>query len=293
MQVKRLLGKPIIYPNMDSRMGDNVNGPSLIRVPEWVENPLGRYYLYFSHHDGSYIRLAYADDLLGPWQTYEEGVLPIEQSYFSGHVASPDVQVVEESREIRVYYHGAAMPTGHHAEQATRVATSREGLHFKALPDLLGRPYFRVFRWSGYFYALAMPGHFYRSKDGLTDFEKGPVLFTTNQRHTALKLDGSILSVFYTDAGDCPERILLSTIDLTSDWLDWTASAPVVVLEPECDYEGGHLPKVPSKRGQAVEPVCQLRDPAIFQEDGRTYLLYAVAGEHGIAIAELLGGSLV
>ena len=28
-------------------------------------------------------------------------------------------------------------------------------------------------------------------------------------------------------------------------------------------------------------------DPAIFQEDGRTYLLYAVAGEAGIGIAEL------
>jgi hypothetical protein len=33
--------------------------------------------------------------------------------------------------------------------------------------------------------------------------------------------------------------------------------------------------------------VNQLRDPAIFQEDGRTYLLYAVAGEAGIGIAEL------
>ena len=32
----------------------------------------------------------------------------------------------------------------------------------------------------------------------------------------------------------------------------------------------------------------QLRDPAIFEEDGRIYLLYAVAGESGIAIAEVL-----
>jgi hypothetical protein len=32
----------------------------------------------------------------------------------------------------------------------------------------------------------------------------------------------------------------------------------------------------------------QLRDPAIFEDDdGRTYLLYSVAGESGIAIAEL------
>ena len=30
-----------------------------------------------------------------------------------------------------------------------------------------------------------------------------------------------------------------------------------------------------------------LRDPAIFSEDDRTYLLYSVAGESGIAIAEI------
>jgi len=106
-------------------------------------------------------------------------------------------------------------------------------------------------------------------------------------RHTALKLDGPILSVFYTNAGDCPERILLSTIDLTRDRRSWVASVPVVVLEPELDYEGGNLPRVPSVRGLVSEPVCQVRDPAIFCENSHTYLLYSVAGEHGIAIAEL------
>jgi len=60
-----------------------------------------------------------------------------------------------------------------------------------------------------------------------------------------------------------------------------------VVLEPELDYEGGNLPRVPSKRGLVSEPVCQLRDPAIFSENGRTWLLYSVAGENGIAIAEI------
>jgi hypothetical protein len=34
-------------------------------------------------------------------------------------------------------------------------------------------------------------------------------------------------------------------------------------------------------------PVRQLRDPAIFPENGKTYLLYSIAGENGIAIAEL------
>mgnify|MGYP006177468949 CR=1 FL=1 len=39
-------------------------------------------------------------------------------------------------------------------------------------------------------------------------------------RHSALRLDGSTLSVFYTDVGDSPERILLSTIELTQNRVD-------------------------------------------------------------------------
>ncbi len=43
MKVHRLPGNPIIRPDMDARMGGNINGPSLIRAPDWLENPLGRY----------------------------------------------------------------------------------------------------------------------------------------------------------------------------------------------------------------------------------------------------------
>ena len=64
------------------------------------------------------------------------------------------------------------------------------------------------------------------------------------------------------------------------------ASVPVAVFEPERDYEGGQLPRVPSVRGLVREPVCQLRGPAIFREHGHAYLLYTVAGERGIAMAE-------
>ena len=294
MQVRRFPENPIIRPHMDGRMGDNINGPSLIRVPAWVERPLGRYYLYFAHHDGRYIRLAYADDLHGPWRTHEPGVLPLTASHFAGHIASPDVQVDDEQRQIRLYYHGAENPSGTGGKgggggpQFSRVALSRNGLDFEALPEILGRPYMRLFRWDGFHYALAMPGVLYRSRDGLSGFEEGPTLFSANQRHTALKLDGNRLSVFFTNAGDCPERILLSTITLTPDWGTWQASEPVPVLEPELEYEGGHLPLEPSRRGLVMGPVRQLRDPAIYREDGRTYLLFSVAGESGIAIAELL-----
>src|SRR5206468_423643 len=151
---------------------------------------LGRYYLYFGHHDGRYIRLAYADDLAGPWRMHEPGVLPLADSGFRGHLASPDAHVDEERREIRLYFHGADDPSGPGprerpgvlprreagsgaaptaeawatgvAGQHSRVALARDGLHFEARPELLGRPYFRVVRWRDWWLALGMPGVFYR-----------------------------------------------------------------------------------------------------------------------------------
>src|SRR5262245_31184586 len=170
MRIERLAHQPMIRPHMDDCMGNNINGPSLIRVPDWIMRPLGRYYLYFAHHDGRYIRLAYSDDLLGPWPTYRDGVLPLPAARFAGHVASPDVHVDHAQQRIRMYYHGADTPSVGRGAQATRVALSEDGLHFAALPGLLGRPYFRVFPWAGYEYALAMPGVVYRSRDGLTAF---------------------------------------------------------------------------------------------------------------------------
>lgn len=294
MQVRRFPENPIIRPNMDARMGDNINGPSLIRVPDWIERPLGRYYLYFAHHDGRYIRLAYADDLHGPWQTHEPGVLPLADSHFAGHIASPDVHVDEERRQIRLYYHGSENPSGpgksRGAPQFSRVAVSRDGLRFEAGEEILGRPYMRAFQHDDWWYSLGMPGVMYRSRDGLTGFEEGPALFAETMRHSALKLDGDRLSVFYTHAGDCPERVLLSTIGLRPDWRAWAASEPTTILEPETEYEGGHLALEPSRRGLVMGPVRQLRDPAIYREGDRTYLLYSVAGEYGIAMAELTDG---
>jgi len=300
LKIRRLAGNPIIRPHMDARMGENINGPSLIRVPDWLPNPLGRYYLYFAHHHGTYIRLAYADDLLGPWRTHEPGTLQLEQTPCARHIASPDVHIDSVGRRLIMYYHGPVDPARAtlHPELASRypilggqrsfVATSIDGIHFESGTEVLGSSYFRVFRWGDYTCALGMPGIFYRSEDGLMRFEEGPTLFSPDMRHTALKLDGDTLTVFYSQAHDCPEHILASTIALTPDWMNWVPSDPVSVLLPETEYEGADLPLVPSERGWAPQPVRQLRDPAIYREDGRTYLLYSVAGERGIAIAEIL-----
>lgn len=318
VRVTRLLDEPIIGPEIHPSIGENIQGPSLIRVPDWVPNKLGDYYIYFADHKGLYIRLAYADNLLGPWQIHEPGSLHIEESFFaptrpeiseaklaelvaarraSGtivshdlrleltepHIASPDVHVDEENQQIIMYYHGLEGPGYQHS----RVATSHDGINFTAREENLGRTYMRAFKHDNMTYVLAMPGQFYRSNDGFSDFETGPRLFNPNMRHSAVQVRGNNLYVFWTQVGDTPESILLSTIDLRQDWSEWEVRGERVLLRPERDWEGANAPNEPSVRSTAYGQVNQLRDPAVYEEDGVVYLLYAVAGESGIAIARV------
>jgi hypothetical protein len=309
--IRRLVDEPIIPGGMDARMGTNVNGPSLIRVPEWIEAPLGRYYLYFAHHKGDYIRLAHADALTGPWRMHTPGTLQLAQSRFpverahesflqaardawgplgeqdilAPHIASPDVHVDDARREIRMYFHGMLED----ANQMTRVALSHNGIDFRVLPDLLGPAYFRVFSYQGWHYALVMPGMFLRSPDGLRGFEPGPSLFEPGMRHSAVRVMDDTLWVFWSRVGDAPERILFSRVDLGGDWWDWTSTDPLPVLEPELRWEGADEPLAPSVLGEMTRPVNQLRDPCLYEEDGRLYLLYCGAGEGCIGMAEVTG----
>ena len=110
MHIERLAHQPIIRPHMDNRMGDNINGPSLIRVPGWIARPLGRYYLYFAHHDGRYIRLAYSDELPGPWTTYRDGVLPLPAAALAavGATAAPLTAVWLLSSRVRDFDYSLA-----------------------------------------------------------------------------------------------------------------------------------------------------------------------------------------
>lgn len=287
IKVLRFPQNPIIRPHMDERMGSNISGPSLIRVPTWVCTPLGKYYLYFAHHNGAYIRMAFSDTLKGPWRIYSPGVLNLNESFFNDHIASPEILVLEGRQEILMYYHGYSRPNPI-THQYERVAISKDGLRFTSKDKILGTAYWRLFQWRKWYYALAMPGKFYRSNTPYDNFEEGPTLFSSRMRHSAVIVDGDTLKIFYSSAGDCPERILLSEVKLKPDWMHWRNSRPKVVLEPEMNYEGASLPLISSKRGPAFEPVRQLRDPYIFQQDGAIYILYCVSGERGIAIAELV-----
>jgi len=290
--VERFEENPLVTPAADERIGTNINGPSVVRVPDWVDDPLGEYYLYFAHHKGEYIRLAYADELRGPWSVYSPGTLHVDSTKFDEHIASPDVHVDHDAERFQLYYHGCCGPFSHRDgefNQVTDVATSTDGIEFTALDETLGNSYFRVWEYGGEHYALANDGHLYRGGEPLSPFTREHELFPRN-RHFAVRFpDADTLQVFMTRRGDRPERVQVAVIDLRPPVEQWRADPhpPETVLWPDREYEGRDRPLASSENGPVHERVRSLRDPAVFEEDGRAYLFYAVAGERGIAGAEL------
>ena len=287
----RLPGNPVVHgglPGLEGEVGANVNGPSLLAVPGWVPNPLGRFYLYFAHHHGDHVRLAFADRVEGPWTIHPGGVLPLATTPALDHLASPDVHVDDDERRIRLYFHGCTALG--RASQVSFVATSTDGLHFTSRPEPLGPFYFRVFAHAGWTYALAKLGDesgiLLRSPDGFAPFTPGPALLP-RMRHAAVAVSGDVLEVVFSRIGDAPEHLLETTIDLRGDWLGWRAEPPEPLLFPEHDWEGADQPVRPSRPGRAFGRERALRDPALFTAGSRRLLVYAVAGEQGLAIAEL------
>ncbi|MGN7889887.1 hypothetical protein ACN9ML_01500 [Dyadobacter endophyticus] len=308
IRLQRFEQNPIIGPELLSgNHGRNINGPSLIKVPDWVTGRLGKYYLYFADHNGTYIRLAFADELKGPWKVYEPGTLKMDDCACKGeadelkagrHIASPDLHIDPVNKQLVMYFHCPLFVSGDKADkrnykQLTLRATSADGIHFKPETTQLGESYFRVFEWKGQHYAISRLGILWRSPDGIQAFERGPNPFDKIQqpastlRHAAVKLTGDTLWVFHSRIGDSPERIYLSKIHLNGDWNNWKPTEPQVVAIPETKYEGSDLPLTVSKEGAAHERLRELRDPAFFEENGKWYLLYSVAAESGIAIGEL------
>ncbi len=161
MQAERFDTNPLISATAHPMLGGNVNGPSVIPVPDWLPHPLGRYYMYFAHHQGQSIRLAYADHVTGPWTLYAPGTLQLAETPCYGHIASPDVHVLEQERLLKMYYHGPVLgPDAYRRDaltqdfpylggQRTLVAYSPDGIAFTSEHNVLGPSYFRYFEWQG------------------------------------------------------------------------------------------------------------------------------------------------
>jgi hypothetical protein len=315
----------IIHPGLSSEIGTNIQGPSLIRTPDWLPNSLGKYYLYFADHKGDHIKMAYSDELLGEWKIHSGGTLQLSQSRFLTkspemptdfnpkkvsvgeldgynphpnqseyiptrlddmmipHIASPDVHIDETKQQIVMFYHGLEK----FGTQSTRVATSHDGINFNSENKIIGRPYFRKFIYRNTSYGMSMPGVFYKNTGKIDDYIKVTSLFSHKIRHSSLLVRNDTLYVFYSQVGDTPERIYLSTIHLSDNIKKWKESDPIELIRPTLDWEGVDLPLQHSSRSAISIPVNQLRDPAVFRDSADIYLLYTVQGERGIGISHI------
>jgi hypothetical protein len=321
MTAERFKENPLLTVNSAASIGDNLNGPSVIKVPDWVQNPLGKYYMYFAHHQGKFIRLAYADSLHGPWKVYDPGVLNVSETALFRpqpdppfniygvytHVASPEVFVDNANKRILMWVHGQftdgkqwpADPTQAHAwirqnnyNQVTQVTTSTDGLHFKAQPAITSDPYLRVFEYGGEYYGIVRLGRLVHSKDLLTKFDLGVSPFrdtphNNKVRHVALLPDGDTLHIFFSVIGDAPESILHTTMSLKGSWQDWKIGAIETLLKPDAPYECPDWPTKASEVGEIYGSARQLRDPAVYVENGKVTLFYTICGEQGVGAADV------
>ena len=173
IEVKRINNsEPIVTKQMFTDLGvsndgSNINGPSVVRIPEWVADkdkahPSAVYYMYFGHHGGKYIRLAWSEKIEGPWTIFNtgsnddsrvngRGVLDLgsddEIKFNNGiriynHIASPDIVIDNENKKFILYFHG---PTKSSTEgdkhfdtwyQMSFVSTSKNGLNFNCPDDV-------------------------------------------------------------------------------------------------------------------------------------------------------------
>jgi hypothetical protein len=321
----RFAENPLVTLRSDPSIGDNINGPSVIKVPAWVKRPLGKYYMYFAHHRGTHIRLAYADSLHGPWKIYKPGVLNVSETALYRpqpdppweiygvytHVASPEVLVDDANKRIVMWVHGQfsdgkrwpddpleaqAWLRRNGYSQVTQVTMSGDGLHFKAQPAISAEPYLRVFQHAGEYYGIVRLGRLVRAGDPMQPFERGPDPFRETPysgkvRHVALHVEGDTLHIFLSVIGAAPESILHTTMPLTGDWNDWKVGAFDEVLKPEARYECPDWPVRASEVGEIYGAARQLRDPAIYVERAggkdRLTLFYTTCGEQGIAAADI------
>jgi hypothetical protein len=270
----------VIEPNMlPLEERDNINGPSVIKVPDWVKNPLGKYYMYFAHHQGKTIKMAYSDYPDRDFRIHEGGVLKLEDTPCNTHIASPDVHW--DKQGCIMLYHGDTDDG-----QKTFLADSKDGVSFqKLLPRPMGPFYMRSFVHDGVDYGIAKN----KNVDSVIGTLKGCEFnemfnLLPGSRHCATLVEDDNLHIAYSIVGEAPERIYICKIKLGDEW---EVVSNYELLRPTECYEGADCEPAPSKYGRTWKRENQLRDPYFYKEGDDIYLYYSIAGENGIAVAKL------
>lgn len=276
----------IITPDMFSNKMDglNINGPCLIKVPNFIKNPIGKYYLYFGHHCGQHIRLAYSDNIEHGYKIFEGGVLNISQIYGYDHLSSPEIIVNHETSEIELYYH---CPYKHNKidPQSTFCARSNDGINFVSDKNMcFPYPYYRQFKHNNNIIGLAMEK---------IQNESHTVVFYNNKtkkilkmsRHVSMFILNNTIYLLYSTVGNTPEHIQICQLLIHEDNC-YTVNESSLFF-PTLEYETSGKKPTQSKYGMS-NGICELRDPYAYIEDTDIYILYTVGGEKGIAIAKFI-----
>ena len=278
---------------------DNINGPSLIKVPKFIKNPLGQYYLYFADHGGKYIRMAYSNIITGPYALYKKGVLHLDNIPGYNHLASPDVHI--ENEKICMFYH-CPYKNGK-TPQYTFYAYSNNGLNFISKLKNIIHPYFRRFTFENDIYGLAMKSVACNTitpelkKKGcnsvtvvlkkINDTWKEIAEILPFSRHTCIFIKNSIIYVFFSNVGDNPEHIKVGELTINKKNNICNIINIKSIIKPELYYEHHNTQLTKSRYGGTKQFVRQLRDPYVIKDDKDIYILYTVCGEKGIAIAKI------
>ena len=322
IRATRLPQNPLITVKSSSSLGDNINNPTVIRVPSWIEHPLGRYYMYFAHHMGAHIRLAYADAVAGPWKVYEPGVLHVHDTAFYRpqpdppenlenfytHVASPEIYGGRSQPSTRdvvprvVDRRGRCGRSAKRAAQAMGAPTRLRAEH--AVGRVAGRFTFRrsgrrsraratcaSFAFDGSLYGMARLGLLLRSTRsvrplrGRPERRFGTEPYTGRVRHVAVVSGGlDALRVLHGDRR-CA-RTDHGVHDRHERRLDdLEGVGPTELLRPGGAYE---CPRCRPRRRRRATSKARRGSSAIrrsFEENGRTFLFYSICGEQGIAAA--------
>lgn len=275
--------------------GRFTNGPTVIKVPDWVEESLGAYYMYFADHHGKGIRLAYSDSLNGPWTVSPNPVLRLNKTLaIRSHIASPDVYIDHDSRTIYMTVHGEPISSLYDS-QVSVLAESEDGIDFAQDPSYAGSiwanfAYARILKIDDTFVRVNPRKHQVSRSNSVTGPFSEPVEYSLPEnrehRHASVLLDGSTIVMYYTRLRDAPERIYRATIDASQPWGQWALADEQCVRRPERSWEGAQFPVALSKPGPA-NSANQLRDPFIYDDGTDRALFYSYAGESGIAMATL------
>ena len=264
-----------ILINQSIASAENINGPSLIKVPEFVKDKLGNYYLYFADHTGDHIKMAYSDHIEGPYTLLEGGTLQLKETPCNKHIASPDVHIKEN--KIVMYYHGD-IDKGQYTFQSNSV----DGINFISNKTVLTPFYHREFEYLGDTYAICKN----KNSDSIlykkTKEKYEPLYYLlTGSRHTAVYVEENILYIIYSIVGESPERLYVCK------FIDWKIDSNYELARPEFAWEGANQPLISSKYGMALGFNNELRDPYVYSENNELYLLYSYGGESGISFGKL------